>query len=369
MFIRRRSEDRRCSGATRYAALKAAFPGLSLAIGILIFAICLPGSARATAQEPASQPSSEQEQTERDQISMEEEKLPPGDWAVGLIDKLANSPNSDARDALYRAVMAAGPEVVPHLETALHDDRTAEFAAQALAYIGGENSLQILSSLVSDPRDLNLRRIYYGALAEFDMPEVTAALLEVIKRADEEPDRTVTEAAILALTVRSDPKLLAPLHEAEKNTQDVVIRLDLENASEVIERRSKYLASPGRKPGGSIEQAVRTYFAPALDSAPPPEITTPAPKPSSSRPAVSKPPVRAMPPPRPLVDVRVVNIALSPDKGRALARVVFEDPSAAANYDIVLQKRFGDWAVASVWLGAEMEKALPQPAKPEPDTK
>lgn len=76
-----------------------------------------------------------------------------------------------------------------------------------------------------------------------------------------------------------------------------------------------------------------------------------------------------MPPPRPLVDVRVVNIALSPDKGRALARVVFEDPSAAANYDIVLQKRFGDWAVASVWLGAEMEKALPQPAKPEPDTK
>jgi hypothetical protein len=348
---------------------KAAFPGLSLAIGILIFASALPGSARATAQESASQPSAEQEQTERDQISMEEEKLPPGDWAVGLIDKLANSPNADARDALYRAVVAAGPEIVPQLETALHDDRTAEFAAQALAYIGGEKSLQILSSLVSDPRDLNLRRIYFGALAEFDTPEVTAALLELIKRADEEPDRTVTEAAILALTVRSDPKLLAPLHEAEKNTQDVVIRLDLENAAEVIERRSKYLTSPGRKPGGSIEQAVRTYFAPALDPAPPPEVAAPAPKASSPRAAISKPTARYIPPPRPLVDVRILNIVLSPDKGRALARVVFEDPSAAANYDIVLQKRFGDWGVASVWLGAEMEKALPQPAKTASDIK
>ena len=69
------------------------------------------------------------------------------------------------------------------------------------------------------------------------------------------------------------------------------------------------------------------------------------------------------------MEVHIQNLVLSPDKNRALARVVFEDPSAAANYDIVLQKRFGDWVVASVWLGAEMEKTLPQPAKPEPAAK
>jgi hypothetical protein len=342
---------------------------LVLALSILASGPCLLGSSRATAQEPASQPSSEQEQTAPDQISTEEEKLPPGDWAVELIDKLANSPNHDARDELYRAVMAVGPEAIPQLETALHDDRTAEFAAQALAYIGGEKAVQILWGLASDPRDLDLRRIYYGALAEFDTPEVTTILLDVIKRADEEPDRTVTEAAILALTVRSDPKLVAPLQEALKNTQDMVIRLDLENAVEVIGRRAKYLASPGRKPEGSIEHAVRTYFAPALESAPPPEVAPAAPRPPSPRSAASKAPARATPPPKPLVEVHIQNLVLSPDKNRALARVVFEDPSAAANYDIVLQKRFGDWVVASVWLGAEMEKTLPQPAKTEPDAK
>jgi len=302
-------------------------------------------------------------------VATEEEKLPPGDWAVELIDKLANSPNHAARDELYRAVMAVGPEAVPPLETALHDERTAEFAAQALAYIGGEKALQILWGLVSDQRDLDLRRVYYGALAEFDTPQVNAILLDAIKRADEEPDRTVTEAAILALTVRSDPKLVAPLEEAQKNTQDVVIRLDLENAVEVIGRRAKFLASPGRKPGGSIEQAVRTYFAPALESAPPPEVAPTAPRPPSPRSAASKAPVRAMPPSKPLVEVHIQNLVLSPDENRALARVVFEDPSAAANYDIVLQKRFGDWVVASVWLGAETEKTLPQPAKTGSDAK
>ena len=149
----------------------------------------------------------------------------------------------------------------------------------------------------------------------------------------------------------------------------MVIRLDLENAVEVIERRARYLASPGRKPGGSIEYAVRTYFAPALESAPPPEVAPAAPRPPSPRSAASRTSTRATPTPKPLVEVHIQNLVLSPDKNRALARVVFEDPSAAANYDIVLQKRFGDWVVASVWLGAEMEKTLPQPAKTDPDAK
>ena len=313
-----------------------------------------------TAPSPATMP-----------MVQEEEKPLPSDWAVELLDKLANSPNAEASDELYRATLAAGPDVIPQLEEALKDDRTAEFAAQALAYIGGEKALQILWKLVTDPRDLNLRRFYYGALAEFDSPEATQTLLDVIRRADQEPDRTVTEAAILALTVRSDPKLLDPLREAEAQIKDVVIRLDLENAVDVIERRAKYLAAPGYKAGGSIEQAVRTYFAPALEAALPPEAAQPAaPQPpsahtparSSARTPTAKL-VKKAPPVKPAVDVHILNVALSPDQTRALARVAFEDPSATAYYDIVLQKQYGDWTVASVWLGAEVEK---QPSKPEP---
>jgi hypothetical protein len=303
-------------------------------------------------------------------MAAEEEKPLPGDWAVELLDKLANSPNAEASEALYQATMAAGPGVVPDLEEALKDDRTAEFAAQALAYIGGEKALQMLWKLVPDPRDLNLRRFYYGALAEFDSPEATQTLLDVIRRADQEPDRTVTEAAILALTVRSDPKLLDPLREAEGQTKDVVIRLDLENAVDVIERRAKYLAAPGNKAGGSVEHAVRTYFAPALESAPPPEAAPVAPRrtspPSTAKSSAQAPGAKAIrkpPPPKPLVDAHILNVTLSPDQTRALAKVAFEDPSATAYYDIVLQKRYGDWFVASVWLGSEVEK---QPSQPEP---
>ena len=295
-------------------------------------------------------------------MTEEEEKPLPGDWAVELLGKLANSPHPEASEALYRATLAAGPEVIPQLEEALKDDRTAEFAAQSLAYIGGDKAMQMLWKLISDPRDLNLRRFYYGALAEFDAPEATQTLLDVIRRADQEPDRTVTEAAILALTVRSDPKLLEPLREAHETIHDVVIRLDLENALEVIERRSKYLAAPGRKAGGSIEQAVRGYFAPALETAPPPEVPAPAPRPSSARKPPAKPVTKSASP-KPPVDVHILNITLSPDQARALARVSFEDPSATAYYDIVLQKRYGDWFVASVWLGPEVEK---HPSKPEP---
>jgi len=39
--------------------------------------------------------------------------------------------------------------------------------------------------------------------------------------------------------------------------------------------------------------------------------------------------------------------------------VVFQDPSALANYDMVLQKQYGDWIIASVWLGEETEKTPP----------
>jgi hypothetical protein len=59
-------------------------------------------------------------------------------------------------------------------------------------------------------------------------------------------------------------------------------------------------------------------------------------------------------------------LAFSPDKTRALARVTFEDPSAVANYDMVLQKRYGEWFVASVWLGGEREKAPLIVAPPGP---
>ena len=54
------------------------------------------------------------------------------------------------------------------------------------------------------------------------------------------------------------------------------------------------------------------------------------------------------------MDVR--SVTFSPDKNRALARVTFEDPTATAYYDFVLEKRSATGALASVWLGPEMEK-------------
>jgi len=309
---------------------------------VLPTACCLLLSCLCDAQEPApSAPAGAPTE--------EEQALLPGDWAPQLLDGILSSPNLEAQDALYRAAFAAGPAIVPQLEVAVKDDRTAEFAAQSLAFIGGERAIQLLWQLISDPRDLNLRRFYYGALAEFDAPEATQTLLEVVNRADQEPDRTVTEAAILALTVRSDARLLPALREAEKKIQDVVIRLDLENARAVIENRARYLATPeGKKTGGSIEDAVRTYFIPALEPLSPP-------------PASKQPPGGRRTPAPPLVTVKVERLTLSPDKTRALARVIFEDPSATAHYDIVLQKRYGNWTIASVWLGAEIEKPSPLP--------
>lgn len=326
-------------------------------ICLLLTACCLLVSAFARAQEPELPP---------DQTAEEEEKPLPGDWAVALLDKISNSPNPEVRDGLLRVVMAVGPPAIPLLEPALQDDRTAEFAAQALAFIGGEKALKLLWGLASDRRDLNLRRFYYGALAEFAAPQATETLLDVINKADSEPDRTVTETAIVALTVRSDPKVLAALREAEANIKDVVIRLDLESAIEVIDRRAKRPASAQQKSGGSIEYAIRSYFAPALESPPPPEAAAPpAARPASAQGVPAKLPARPTPPP-PAVEVHIRNVTLSPNQSRALARVIFEDPSASATYDIVLQKQFGEWTVASVWTGAQVEKPLPEPRPRKP---
>jgi hypothetical protein len=310
--------------------------GGQLLLLVPVFCLLLSAPCRAQEATPAAPPSPTTE---------EEEALPPGDWAVELLYSIITSPNAEAADDLSRAAMAAGPAIVPQLELALKDDRTAEFAAQALAFIGGEKAMFILWRLIPDPRDLDLRRFYYGALGEFDTPDATKTLLGVVNHADAEPDRTVTEAAILALTVRSDPQLIPPLREAEKKIQDVVIRLDLENAIAVIEERARFLATPeGKAAGGSVEQAVRTYFAPAL-------IPPPGPKPSA----------KTATPAKPEVEVRIQHLTLSPDKTRALAQVIFEDAAAEAYYSIVLQKRYGNWTVASVWLGSEVEKPPPVP--------
>ncbi len=258
-----------------------------------------------------------------------------GDWAPELLDAILSSTNTEAHDALLRAAFAAGPTIVPQLEAALQDDRTAEFAAQSLAFIGGGKAIEILRKLVSDPRDLNLRRLYYGALAEYTDPEATTTLLQVIVRSDAEPDRTVTEAAILALTVRSDQSLVLKLREVRAKIHDVAIRDDLESAVAIIEHRAR-LSPAARGPQASVEQAVRTYFAPALG--PPPAAKTPG----------------QLPPPH--VSVKIENLTFSPEKTRALARVIFEDSSAQALYDMALKKGPEGWAVASVWLNAQAEK-------------
>jgi hypothetical protein len=257
------------------------------------------------------------------------------------LDGILSSDNPEAADSLFRAAFAAGRGIIPQLAEALKDDRTAEYAAQSLAFIGGQEALQVLWKLQEDKRDLNLRRFYYGALAEYDAEQATQTLFEVINKSDSEPDRTVTEAAILALTVRTDPKLPDMIRQAEKKLNDVVIHDDLENALDVIQIRSKYLATPeGKKAGGSIDAAVRTYFIPALQPPPASQVDAEA--------------HRAAP--KPEVKVEIQNLTFSPERLRALAAVTLEDPSAIAKYDLVLQKRLGNWVVVSVWLGSEIEK-------------
>jgi hypothetical protein len=314
----------------------------------------LPGVAGFSQQPPVKPPKEPAPSPASAVAGAGQERPLPGDWAAELLDTILSSPNEEAQFGLLRATFAAGPDIIPQLTAALKDDRTAEYAAQSLAYIGGEQALPILWKLLSDPRDLNLRRFTYGALAEYDSPQATDLLFDVINKSDNEPDRTVTESAVIALTVRTDATLLPRLLASEKKLQDVVIRDDLDNARAVIEERAKYLASPeGKKSGGSIESAVRTYFMPALQPPPAMETGAPFPDKKSAAKAPTAPPLGKS---QPLVLVDVRSVTLSPDKSRALARVVFEDPTAIAYYDFVLQKHLGNWGLASVWLGPEVEK-------------
>lgn len=275
----------------------------------------------------------------------------PGDWGPELLDGILSSRNPAAGEALYDAAFAAGPSLIPQLQAALKDDRTAEFAAQALAFAGGEKAEQILETLIADRRNLDLRRFYLGSLGEYPASEIEQLLLNAVAKSDAEPDRTVTEAAIWALTVRSDPGLPAAIQSAEAGIEDVAIRDELDNARQVIQSRLKYLASAeGQNAGGSLEQAVRTYFIGALQ--------TPAPRPRSATGASHA----AAEPPAAAADVN--ETVFSPDKTRALAHVTFQDSEASANYDIVLQKQLGDWKVVSVWEGAAAEQPETPPAQP-----
>ena len=333
---------------------------VAVARAMLLFVSCcffFPLSVPAQQNQPAEPATSPSQQ--------DEDAVIPGDWAPELLDAMLSSPNQDAHDALLTATFAAGPSVIPQLEAALEDDRTAEFAAQSLAYIGGSRALNILQKLVTDPRDLNLRRFSFGALGEFQNPEATRILLNVIARSDAEPDRTVTEAAIAALTVRSDENLLPALKQAQSKVKDIVIHDDLENAMQVIQSHARYLASPeGRYAGDSVEQAVRTYFSPALEAQPPPSEHTQG---AVKDPKTGKMTVKPIVHTKPLVSVEVHALTFSPDKTRVLAHVVFEDSAAQADYDIVLQKEFGEWKIASVWPGAEKEKppVIPTPKTPQ----
>jgi hypothetical protein len=271
----------------------------------------------------------------------------PGDWAPELLYGIWNSPNPQASNELYRAAFAAGPAIIPQLQAALKDDRTATFAAQSLAFIGGSEALKILATLVNDKRNLDLRQFYYGALEETDTPEARGVLLGAVRNADSEPDRGVTEQVILALSTRSDPAVAAALRQAQKQVSDPVIRDDIESAVSVISARARYLAI--RKIEGesmSLDEAVRTYFIAALE------------------PALSEPTRKAGEPPQhfPHVEVKIQSLTFSPGHSRVLAHVNFEDPSALAEYDLVLQKNLGGWTLASVWLGPEHEK---QPAHPK----
>lgn len=319
------------------------------------FAAAAPLIAQGTPQVPVIRPKPPVTQrvtppvsnSTADPASSPDDNPPPSDWAPAMLDAILSSSNATAAESLYDAAFAAGPDLIPQLQSALKDDRTAEFAAQCLALDGGTKAMEILQTLVSDPRDLDLRRFYLGALGEYRDPAVTQLLLNAVAKSDQEPDRTVTEAAIWALTVRSDAALASQLRQAETGILDVVIRDDVDNAAQVIEARARYLLSPeSRSAGASIDRAVRAYFIGALgrEAVPHQSAVTPAPV-------------------GPKAELR--HLIFNPDRTRALAHVTFDDPAATANYDMVLQKQLGDWNVVSIWVGAEVEKAQPATTSPK----
>jgi hypothetical protein len=273
-------------------------------------------------------------------------------WVPNLLYGIIDSPNENALDALYDAAFAAGPALVPQLDAAIADDRTAEFAAQSLAFIGGEQAINALAHLVHDPRNLDLRRFYYGALGAMEGPTANDILLNAILNANNEPDRAVTDAAIVALTVRSDLSLVQPLQQAETKLTDPVMQGDLANAISIIQARARYLASrPEQTKPSSIEQAIHTYFIPAMQS-----VSAAAPEGGGGRRAQSDRVAGS----GPKASFEIQHVEYGPDNERALARVRFEDPEAIAQYWIVLQKQGSSWAMDTAWLGAEQER----PASP-----
>lgn len=253
-------------------------------------------------------------------------------WSPARLYSILTSHDPQAREDLYRAAFAAGPAIIPKLENALKDDRTATFAAQVLAYFGDAQSIAILAKLVNDPRNLDLRRFYYGALGGRNNPHDIDILLNKIQTSDHEPDRLVTRDAILALSISSDPVLVPRLRQAEKDVTDPVIQDDIETAARVVSLRARYLASPaGKAAGHSLKQAIRSYFMPALEPAQ-----------ESSQ-----------------AGIRVRNLTYSPNRERVLAAVDAENPMAVAVYHLVLQKDQAGWKVASIWLGEEYDKSHP----------
>ena len=272
-------------------------------------------------------------------VAQERNLLSNGQWDPAELYAILTSQNPQVSEDLYRAAFAAGPAIIPKLENALKDDRTAEFAAQTLAYFGDAKSMAILEKLLKDPRDLDLRRFYYGALGGSGNPRDIETLLNKVRSSDREPDRDVTRNAILALSISSDATLVSRLHEAETQVTDPVIQDDIDTAAMVIELHSRFMATmAGKSAESSPEQAINSYFMPAL-----------------------QPPAGSDAQQHAGVEVNVKNLTWWPDKSRVLATVDFENAEAAASYHMVLQKNQSRWkVVASVWLEDEREKPQPQ---------
>ena len=276
-------------------------------------------------------------------VTQERDHLLNAQWDPAKLYAMLTSQDAQSREDLYRAAFAAGPAIIPKLQNALKDDRTATFAARTLAWFGDAKSMAILKTLLKDRRNLDLRRFYYGALGGSTDPRDIEILLNQIRTSDHEPDRDVTRDAILALSISSDAALVPKLRQAEKQVTDPVIQDDIQTAAMVIGLRAKYMETPaGKRSGNSVRQAIRSYFMPALQAMPG----------DSTAGAQSNG-----------VEVNIRDTTWSPDKMRVLAAVDFENPEAVASYHVVVQKHPTGWKVASVWLGEEREK--PQKQAPQ----
>jgi hypothetical protein len=303
--------------------------GMSCGLAVLALAalaLVLPGALRSQSL-PA-------------QVAQQRNPLLNAQWDPAKLYAMLTSQDPAEREDLFRAAFAAGPAIIPKLQNAIKDDRTATFAAQTLAWLGGAKSIAILETLLKDPRNLDLRRYYYGALGGSADPRDDEILLNKIRTSDHEPDRDVTRNAILALSISSDAALVPQLQQAENQVTDPVIQDDIETAATVVGLRAKYMeTAEGKSSGSSVTQAIRGYFMPAMQ---------PGPGGSDADPQDAG------------VEVNVRSLTRSPDQTRVLAAVDFENPEAMAAYHVVVQKHQTGWKVASVWLGEEREKPQKQ---------